>query len=463
MNTDTQNSKASTVYLCYFLAALVMLVTAWLIVVGIQATEPASPARHAKVAAGVLLILIEGFAFHAASRWQEISGMLRLLGWCVFALQITLMSLSQIATGTTAGKVVELSAATVNEVRAQANESRKTAQTLRDSADRLNKSKHGWLNQQGAKTASEAAAQTAAATGTLDKLDKLQAVASSTPIVQLIGQWGLVVLSFAISMIFELSGVALMHTAGKLSRRADSQPVDQKILGMLQQMRGDAPASPALPAAPAKQEQTPAPAPAETREEQRTAPVTETPAFGFIPNNPKQAWHNAPESGELWTAPRREYFLAEEREMPEQAAPVSVPKPEQPAPACVPKSEHHTDPAVLKPEQKKPTESEQPKHTPAAKTKRKTIKTRAAAASSKIDTGTTGKAAGRYNRIKAAVAAGTLKPSVRAIQEVEGGSNEIVMGYQSALVRDGVIKLNGTGRGYELVKPADKSQLALEV
>jgi len=44
---------------------------------------------------------------------------------------------------------------------------------------------------------------------------------------------------------------------------------------------------------------------------------------------------------------------------------------------------------------------------------------------------------------------------------VEGGSNEIVMGYQSALVKDGVIKLNATGRGYELVKPADKSQMQL--
>ena len=52
MNTDTQSEKAlKSSYFCYFLAFLVMCVTAWFIVEGIQATEPDSPARHAKVAA----------------------------------------------------------------------------------------------------------------------------------------------------------------------------------------------------------------------------------------------------------------------------------------------------------------------------------------------------------------------------------------------------------------------------
>ena len=107
-----QNSKASsTAYLCYFLAGMVVLVTGWFVVEGIQATEPASSARHAKIAAGVLLLILEGAVFSMAGQWREYSPMLKALGWSIFALQVTLMSLAQIAIGTTAGKAAQISTA----------------------------------------------------------------------------------------------------------------------------------------------------------------------------------------------------------------------------------------------------------------------------------------------------------------------------------------------------------------
>lgn len=69
----------------------------------------------------------------------------------------------------------------------------------------------------------------------------------------------------------------------------------------------------------------------------------------------------------------------------------------------------------------------------------------AVADGAKIDTGTEGKAAARYERVKAAVLAGKLKPSVRAIQGTEGGSTLIARRYLQQLDNEGVIERNGQG------------------
>jgi hypothetical protein len=83
---------------------------------------------------------------------------------------------------------------------------------------------------------------------------------------------------------------------------------------------------------------------------------------------------------------------------------------------------------------------------PAAKKRVRTATARAQG--TKLDTGTTGHAATRYNRIKAAVKAGKLKPSTRALQAAEGGGGAVVAAYLQQLETDGVIVR--TGRGYEL-------------
>ena len=265
-------------YVCYVLAALVMCVTAWFVVEGIQATEPASTARYAKVAAGVLLIILEGFAFALASQWREFSPVLRALGWSIFALQLVLMSLAQIAVGTTAGKAAQLSKATVEEIRAQSEASRQAAKSLQDDAARMRSSKYAWKRDEAGKKSDAAAQQTAAAAGAVEKLEKMQEIHTSTPVIEMIGVWGLIALSIALSAIMELAGITLMHVAGKLRSQASGLPVDHQILGMLQEMRGAAPA-----ASPAKQLATPAErppaAPAPVKEEKQP--------FGFIPTMAK--------------------------------------------------------------------------------------------------------------------------------------------------------------------------------
>ena len=63
----------------------------------------------------------------------------------------------------------------------------------------------------------------------------------------------------------------------------------------------------------------------------------------------------------------------------------------------------------------------------------------------KIDAGTSGNAAARYNRVKAAVKAGQLKPSIRAIQKAEGGGPIVVQRYLRQLEADGVTVRAGQG------------------
>jgi len=86
----------------------------------------------------------------------------------------------------------------------------------------------------------------------------------------------------------------------------------------------------------------------------------------------------------------------------------------------------------------------------AVKTPKKSRAATAVPDGSKIDTGTSGNAAMRYGRVKAAVAAGRLRPSVRAIQASEGGGGIVARRYLQQLESDGVIVRKG--RGYAVVK-----------
>ena len=86
--------------------------------------------------------------------------------------------------------------------------------------------------------------------------------------------------------------------------------------------------------------------------------------------------------------------------------------------------------------------------TPAAPTvtaKKRARTVTAVADGSKLDAGTSGHAAARYKRVKSAVSAGSLKPSVRAIQAMEGGGTLVVRRYLQKLAEEGVIVPKGRG------------------
>lgn len=220
MTHDERESAKTSAYWCYFLAVLIMLVTAFFIFQGVQTTEPASPARTAKIAAGCLLLVLEGFAFSTAGRWKEFSRPLWIVGGSIFMLQIAVMTLAQYSIGSTAGKTAALATATVDEIRAQADADRKAALALQQSSDKLSKSRHSWINAQGGQVATAAAERTAAAGNAVEKLEKLKTENVSTPLVEIVGETGLLVLSLVFSVIFEGTGLVLMYIAGSLRGRA---------------------------------------------------------------------------------------------------------------------------------------------------------------------------------------------------------------------------------------------------
>lgn len=80
----------------------------------------------------------------------------------------------------------------------------------------------------------------------------------------------------------------------------------------------------------------------------------------------------------------------------------------------------------------------------------------------KLDTGTEGKAAARYQRVRAAVVSGQVKPSVRAIQSAEGGGTVVVRRYLQTMADEGLIERKPSGQGYVLLRrPGHPDQMAL--
>lgn len=254
---DEERARAlNNSYLCYFLAFLVMAGTGWVIWQGVEAMEPDSPARNSKIYQYLVMLVLEGFIFSLAGQYRKYAFWLRVLGWSIFALQIVLMTLANYSIGATAGKVAALKTATVAEIQAQADASRKTAATLRESAAKLNKSKHGFLNEQGGNAATEAAQQTRAAASAADQISKIQV---GTPIVDKIGENWLMTLSGALAVITECLGIGLMHYGGCLRNDAlgSGPAIDVQTLHAVRQVLDalgvDAPAPAAASAAPAKQ------------------------------------------------------------------------------------------------------------------------------------------------------------------------------------------------------------------
>lgn len=237
-------------YLCYFFAVLVLIGTGWVIVEGIQAMEPGSKSQNAKIYQNLILLILEGFVFSLAGQYKKYAFWLRAFGWGVFALQIVLMMLANYSIGATAGKAAALKTATVAEILKQADADRRAAETLQNSADKLNKSKHGWRNEQGGQIATEAAQKTASAAGAADKISKIEV---SAPIIEKIGENGLMALSGALALITEFAGILLMHYGGVLRNDALADVVSVEVqiltaLGTLQSALGVAPTLEALPA-----------------------------------------------------------------------------------------------------------------------------------------------------------------------------------------------------------------------
>lgn len=246
LNDDERARALNNSYLCYIFAFLVMICSGWVIVYGVESMEPEGTSRNIKIFQNILFLLGEGFFFWLASQSKKGDAFwLRALGWGLFVIQLFLMTLSNYSGGATASKIAELKTATITELRAQADSQRKTAETLRDAAVKLSKSKHGFLNGQGASAAIEAAQQTKAAGSAVEQLSKIKVTA---PIVDKIGENSYMALAGAMSLAMELMVILSMHLGGKYRKDAlmGTRPIEVQNFEMLQQLLGALGVVPAL-------------------------------------------------------------------------------------------------------------------------------------------------------------------------------------------------------------------------
>lgn len=405
---DAQRARAlNNSYLCYFLAVLVMAGTAWVIWDGITAMEPDSPARNSKIYQNLVLLVLEGFLFSLAGQYKKYAFWLRVLGWGIFALQIVLMTLANYSVGATAGKAAALNNLRVQQIVAQADAQRSDSAALRESAAKQAKSKHSWVNVEGGKAATAAAQQTASAAGAADQLAKIQV---SAPIVDKIGEGGLMALSGALALITECVGIALMHYGGCLRNDAlaagpaiDVQTLDA-VLQVLDALGVDAPAPAPVLDAPAPALDAPADALMVRRKSELGRLLL-----------PKTSKPSKPGASDLThQAPRGAGAGASELTQQDQTGASEL-----------------TQPVTRK----------------APVRQRKST---AVAAGAKCDTGIGQNDGARYRRVKAAIEARTLEPGLRAIQAAEGGGAPTVRGYLAAMCAENLIRQKADGT-YELI------------
>lgn len=117
----------------------------------------------------------------------------------------------------------------------------------------------------------------------------------------------------------------------------------------------------------------------------------------------------------------------------------SVVKPSHHAPACVIVQTRPVQANVIT--QTQPAEVKTITEKPVKAKKSRTAKP--VTDGKKMDSGTEGKTAARYKRIKAAVIAGTLKPSTRSLNAAEGAGNVVSCRYLAKLAEEGVIERKG--------------------
>jgi len=264
-------------------------------------------------------------------------------------------------------------------------------------------------------------------------------------------------LSYAIArgILVSLAGLVFFGTAGALLRsaRGGALSVDQQILELLHKIHGG-------PAVPAQAAEIVALAPAQT--------VAPAPAPAPAPASFKPVGTVAPKDASTGFSYTSKTMMAGAGLLAATAAPMAHSAPAVPA-AGVSKPIHagvsetiHADhanegssdasnaaPAVL---ETSPAGVSKPIHDGVLKPIQQIVKKPRAkrAVSAKLDTGVEGHAGARFKRIRAGVVSGKIRPSVRGIQAVEGGSQEVVADYLRQLETEGLIVR--AGRGFALVQ-----------
>lgn len=326
----------------------------------------------------------------AALRWKLISFVV-----AVLALEIVTTVAVQMAMTKSADMTQQTAAQRAQDLRRQISQAESEATALRAQSGQLAGADQSWVKAGAPKIAAMAASASAKTDALYTELAKVGSVQHPT-LIGLFGEDWAMAYAIARGVLVSCAGLVFWGAVGALWRMFSAGGVGQpqefvKQFTPTAQQHAQAPAVPAV------------------GQVQQSATVATLPAPSWKP------W--------TWGA----------------ALPLALG-----AVAGVPNAQAAQAPTVAQVPAAKPDPD-------AAKPKRSPVRD-VLATGQKVDTGTGERDGSRYRRVLDAVKAGSLRPSIPAIQKAEGGSYRTITGYLEAMASEGVIQKHPSGRGWVLVQ-----------
>lgn len=402
---------------------------------GIELIMPEGALRDTRIEAGYLMVIAELMFFFLAAmvRGPGSAGWRTAFTAMALALAVfetvTIYS-TQAAIGRAGVAEVTGTDSRIEQLQASITQQRETARALRASGERSAASDYRDSRIAGMQAIDRAAALEARTAQLSAELGTLHA--SRRPTMEsILGEDGAQAHNAAFSILLMLSGMLLTSSAGWFVGNARMSWAARK-LGDAGRWARDGAAKVAMPAAAAgvvamSPSAFAAPAPASPAPQSLTAAAPSPSAIRY--------------SVPLATVPA---MLDRARADTPDRAHASTPAPDERVDVDV------------------DTVQPQPASAKASRSQRRAPRATRVEDGQKLDTGTEGKAAARYQRVRAAVAAGQVKPSVRAIQSAEGGGTVVVRRYLQTMADEGLIERKPSGQGYALLRrPEHPDQMAL--
>lgn len=408
---------------------------------GIELIMPEGALRDTRIEAGYLMVIAELLFFFLAAmvRGPGSAGWRTAFTAMALALAVfetvTIYS-TQAAIGRAGVAEVTGTDSRIEQLQASIAQQRETARALRASGERSAASEYRDSRIAGMQAIDRAAALEARTALLSAELGTLHA--SRRPTMEsILGQDGAQAHNAAFSILLMLSGMLLTSSAGWFVGNARMGWAARK-LGDAGRWARDGAAKVAVPAAAAG---VVAMSPAAFAAPAATHPTP--PAMAAAAPSPSSIRYSVP----LAAAPTMPTVTVADR------AHASTPAPVDRTHASTPAQAERAEVDAVQPE---------PVTRKASRSQRRAPRVTRVEDGQKLDTGTEGKAAARYQRVRAAVASGQVKPSVRAIQSAEGGGTVVVRRYLQTLVDEGLIERKPNGQGYALLRrPAHPDQMAL--
>lgn len=408
---------------------------------GIELIMPEGALRDTRIEAGYLMVIAELMFFFLAAMVRGPGSAGWRTAFTAMALALALFETitiysTQAAIGRAGVAEVTGTDSRIEQLQASITQQRETARALRASGERSAASEYRDSRIAGMQAIDRAAALEARTAQLSAELGTLHA--SRRPTMEsILGEDGAQAHNAAFSILLMLSGMLLTSSAGWFVGNARMGWAARK-LGDAGRWARDGAAKVAMPAAAAG---VVAMSPAAFAAPAPTSPAPQS--LAAAAPSPSAIRYSVP----LAAVPTMPTVTVADRACASTPAPVDRAHASTPAPA------ERADADTVQP---------QPAKAKASRSQRRAPRATRVEDGQKLDTGTEGKAAARYQRVRAAVASGQVKPSVRAIQSAEGGGTVVVRRYLQTMADEGLIERKPSGQGYALLRrPVHPDQMAL--